>query len=308
MKSIIPLTYKIKLFKDWIETKINDYKTPDYLKKAIEDLLFFSENLNLKKFQNRKIDGKKIWSYSPIEIEKIKDKTYVFINFKYWDEVNEHDNAVIVENEQIKQTLSKTWDLLADFPCAIDFNIAEDSKFLIIEWKMTIMSNWNQQMKSKILTIFKKIYIQSKNVWLTEPEYKVDFFITEEEIKIIDKRVSAIVLNYEIPYNNIYKWIAENTKSNKNAKIKIEFSSFLKTINEEKELEKFIKSLENLNWLQVWKLVSKHVKIRQNNKDFKWFLTEQNEEFIVQAKELFLENKKDISLKEFKEKSREYFE
>ena len=43
MKSIIPLTYKIKLFKDWIETKINDYKTPDYLKKAIEDLLFFSE-------------------------------------------------------------------------------------------------------------------------------------------------------------------------------------------------------------------------------------------------------------------------
>ena len=91
MKTIQPFTYEIKLFKDWIIWKLNNYKDINYLKNAIEDFLYYSDNM--KNYPMREIDGKKICLHKPIEID---NDDYLFINFKYWEQVNEHDNGDII--------------------------------------------------------------------------------------------------------------------------------------------------------------------------------------------------------------------
>ncbi|PZM86830.1 hypothetical protein DLH72_00010 [Candidatus Gracilibacteria bacterium] len=301
MKTIQPLTYKIKLYKEGIEEKINEYKDINYFKKSLENFLFFSDNM--EKYITREIDGKKISLNSEIEI---KDNKYIFINFKYGGAVNEHDNSIIIENEEITQELKKTGDMLSDYPCGIEFSIREDSKFLIIEGKMTILANGNQQMKGKIEKMFKEIYKQDKKIGFTNPEYRIDFFMTKEEIKIIDKRVRSVIFQYEVEHLNIFKKLESNKTKNKTARIKVEFSNF-GNYEEEKELLNFIKGLEKENGLKVGKLVSKNVRVRQNGKYYQGMLKDENDEFIVQSKELVLENKKDISFFEFKKISEDFF-
>lgn len=302
MKTIQPLTYEIRLFKQWIIWKINNYKDINYLKNAIEDYLYYSDNM--ENFPTKEIDGKKVCLHKPIEIVG----NYLFINFKYWEQVNEHDNSIILENDSITQEINKTWDLVSDFPCWIEFNVDEDSKFLKIFWKLTLLANWNQQMKSKVEKIFRDIYKQEEQVWFTEPTYKIDFLFTKDEMKIIDKRVSSIIFNYEVPHTNIFKSLADEEETKKKtAKIKVEFSRFW-NYNEEKELETFIKYLEKNSPVKTWKLISKTVKVRQNNKYYQWNLKDENDEFIVQAKELVLASEKDISYEDFKKISKEFFE
>lgn len=304
MKTIIPLEYEIKILKiNVLDSTLENYKKIDFMKKSISDTLFFFENQVENKFKPLKIQQRKIWLYQEIEII---DSNLLFINFKYWDSVNQSDNSVIIENEKIAQVINKTWDFLTDFPCWISFNIREDSKYLFISWKMAILANRNEQMKWKIKEIFEKIYIHN-NQWENDitPKININFYYTKEEVQLIDAKVRWIKMTFNVPRWDLFKqW--EEWFDKDNARLEIKYSWWKKIgTDNEKELENFIKELEEKIW-NFWKLVSRTAEIRDNKKTYKTEVNNLNDELIVNLKEAVIATSKEMSYDDFKKLSMDY--
>ena len=204
MQKIIPLTYKVKLWKSCLsEDKIKRYSTPEYFKERLEEEFRLSEHLaDSKKIFVKKYVQKEVSLEESIDIELFNDKNFVFAKFKYWDKVAENDNWKVVHEWEIVQIISNKGSLLTDFYFWMDFYIRPDSKFLIIEWTITTVQKSNEQMKAQILQLLKNdLYLQNDNKDFL-PEYHVDFKFEEQEVSKISEKIKKVELVTEvIPYS-----------------------------------------------------------------------------------------------------------
>jgi hypothetical protein len=85
MQKIIPLNYKVRLWKNCLsEDKIKKYSTPKYFKERLEDEFRLSEHkIDHKKIFVKKCFSKDISLEEEIEIDDFNDKTFIFTKFKY---------------------------------------------------------------------------------------------------------------------------------------------------------------------------------------------------------------------------------
>ena len=221
MQKIIPLIYKVKLWKRCLsEDKIRKYSSPEYFKNHLEDEFKLSEHLSdPKKIFVKKYSLREVSLEEPIEIDEFNGKNFIFAKFKYWDKVAENDNWKVVHEWEIVQTLANEWSLLTDFYFWMNFCVREDSKFLFIEWTITTIQKSNEQMKAQILNLLSKdLYLQDDLEY--KPEYIVDFKFEEQEISKISEKVKWLELVTEvIPDSQLDQ--AENWIKKKNIPIKI---------------------------------------------------------------------------------------
>lgn len=199
MQKIIPLIYKVKLWKSCLsEDKIKKYSTPEYFKERLEDEFRLSEHLaDNKKIFLKKYVQKEVSLEEEIILDKFNDKDFIFTKFKYWDKVAENDNWKVCHEWEIIQVISDKGSLLTDFYFWMEFSSRQDSKFLFIEWTITTVQKSNEQMKAQIYHLFKTdLYKQDNNDHL--PEYIVDFKFEEQEIKNISEKVKWLELLTEI--------------------------------------------------------------------------------------------------------------
>jgi hypothetical protein len=171
---------------------------------------------------------------------------------------------------------------------------------------MSILANWNEQMKWKIKEIFEKIYIHN-NQWENsiQPKIDINFFYTKEEIKLIDQKVRWVKMTFNISKWNLFRqWEEWSDKDTATLEVKYSWWRKIWTDNEE-ELEEFIKNLEDKIW-SFWKLTSKSAEIRTNKKTYKTNINNLNDELVVNLKEAVIKTAKEISYDEFKEVSLNY--
>ena len=200
MQKIIPLSYKVKLWKSCLsEDKIKRYSTPEYFKERLEEEFRLTEHIaDPKKIFVKKCSQKDVSLEESIDIDVFNDKTFIFTKFKYWDKVAENDNWKVAHEWEIVQVMSNIGSLLTDFYFGMDFSIRADTKFLIIEWTITTIQKSNEQMKAQILHLLKDdLYLQDDTKDYA-PEYAVDFKFEEQEISRISEKVKKLELVTEI--------------------------------------------------------------------------------------------------------------
>jgi len=299
MQKIIPLRYKIKLWKSCLsEDKIKKYSTPEYFKERLEDEFKVSEHLkDSKKFFIKRYEQKDISLEDNIEIDNFNDTIFIFSKFKYWDKIAKHDNWKIVEDWEIIQEIVDKGSLLTDFYFWMEFNVIIDSKFLILEWVITIIKKSSEQMKAQILKLFEKdIYIQDNFDF--KPEYFLDFKFEEEEIENITEKVKWLELITELKRESEWDQ-AESWSEFKNIPIKIIIWWWFQ--------DKAFNGLKNILWNLTWFKVSE-IKKRAIVKQGKSILRSNffNDNLKLSLKESFLYSDESIEYDKFKNETYKY--
>lgn len=222
MQKIIPLTYKVKLWKGCLsEEIIKKYSNPKYFKERLEEEFKLSEHLKdpIKIFV-KKCSSKDVSLEEEVEIDDFNGKTFIFTKFKYWDKVAENDNWKVCHEWEIVQIMANQGSLLTDFYCGFDFCVRPDSKYLIIEWTITTIQKSNEQMRAQIYHMLKFDLYPQGNTEEHEPEYSVKFKFEEQEVKNIQKKVKWLELVTEIIQDSELDQ-AESWKRKKNIPLKV---------------------------------------------------------------------------------------
>lgn len=298
MQKIIPLKYKIKLWKNCLsEEKIKKYSTPEYLKERLENEFRLNEHLiDPTKIFVKKHNSKDISIEEPIEIDEFENVDFVFIKFKYWDKVAKNDNWKIIDDGEVIQIIVDKGSLLTDFYFWMEFNIKPDSKFLIIEWNITTVQKSNEQMKSQILNLFEKdIYLQDKNDEY-KPEYSLKFKFEEQEIKNIEEKIRWLEVFTEIiPESKLDQ--AENWVKEKWIPIRIDIWWW----NQSKIVEYIINAIKNIPW--IWETKKRAIVSYWKSKiksDFS------DDLLTLSLKSSFLYSEESISYERFKQETYKY--
>lgn len=297
MQKIIPLTYRVKLWKSCLsEDKIKRYSTPEYFKERLEEEFRLSEHLaDDKKIFLKKYVQKEVSLEEPIIIDNFNDKDFIFAKFKYWDKVAENDNWKVCHEWEIIQVLSDKWSLLTDFYFWMDFWIRPDSKFLIIEWTITTVQKSNEQMKAQIYHLLKNdLYLQDNIDHL--PEYIVDFKFEEQEIYRISEKIKWLELVTEIvPESQLEQ--AQNWTRIKNFPIHISVWWWM----QEQIIDLLKTALSNIKW--VWD-IRKRAVIKQWSSTLRSNYT--SDGLKLALKDSFLYSHDNIGFEKFKQETYKY--
>lgn len=295
MQKIIPLTYKVKLWKSCLSAdKIKKYSTPEYFKERLEEEFRLSEHLaDTKKIFVKKCSSKDVSLEEEIEIDDFNSKSFIFTKFKYWDKVAENDNWKVVHEWEIVQVMANEGSLLTDFYCWIDFCIRPDSKYLIIEWTITTVQKSNEQMRSQIHHMLKYDLYPQDNSTDHIPEYTVKFKFEEQEVKNIHKNVKWLELVTEIiPDSKLDQ--AESWLKKKNIPIKIIIWGWIQ--------DQIYNSLASIVWKIPWvETIRKRAIVKQ------WKSTLRSDYspdwLILSLKDSFLYSDESIDYQRFKQET-----